>query len=105
MIHVSIELPRVGRKRLICTAVLSATASALWIAAPVYGGRLPLLPDADLTVWLVLWGVLIPLGVGMVTLLWMEWRIARERGVQLAVEAERGAPIGEFSPIDAEAIR
>lgn len=75
----SIELPRVGRKRLLLTGILSATASTLWIVAPVYLPRLPLVPDADLTVWLVLWGVLVPSGVGAVALLWMEALISADR--------------------------
>lgn len=69
---VKIELPKVGRKRLITTGVIAATGATLWIWAAT---RLAA-PD---TVWLhVLVGVGIPAGVGWVTLLLMEHRITRD---------------------------
>lgn len=88
--RITIELPRVGRKRLIGTVVLCSLATTLWIAAPLYVEEIPLVPDADLTVWLVLWGVLVPWSVGAVALLWMEWRITRDLGrVRWTPEPER----------------
>jgi len=69
---VTIELPKVGRKRLIGAGVLSATATTLWIAAPAY------LPWAVVSPEHVLEGFAIPFGVGVVALLFMEYRIARD---------------------------
>jgi hypothetical protein len=71
-VKVTIELPKVGRKRLIATGALAATGAALWIWSAT---RLAA-PD---TVWLhVLVGIGIPLGIGWVTLLLMERRIVRD---------------------------
>lgn len=77
------ELPAVGRKRLTATLTLSATATALWIAAPAY------LPGASVSALHVLEGIALPLSVGWVTLLLMERRIIRDdRRVARAVPAE-----------------
>jgi hypothetical protein len=70
-VKVTVEFPHVGRRRLVCVGVLSSIATALWIA-PAY------LPFSDVSALLVLAGVAVPFGVGWVTLLLMERRIARD---------------------------
>lgn len=72
MVKVTIELPKVGRRRLVGAGVLCSTATTLWIAAPAY------LPWAVVSPMHVVEGFMIPLGVAFVTLLLMERRIARE---------------------------
>jgi hypothetical protein len=79
-VKITIEVPQVGRKRLVGAAVLCATATVLWIAAPAY------LPFAVVSWQLVVVGVAIPFGVGYVTLLLMERRILRD-----LTPAQRGA--------------
>ncbi|GLW32300.1 hypothetical protein [Actinoplanes regularis] len=77
-ISFDVELPRVGRRRGICTGVLCSLASGLWLSAPAIGSQVPLLPDADLSGLLILSGLSIPAAVGWVTLLLMEARILRD---------------------------
>lgn len=69
---VTVSLPAVGRKRLICATTLASTATTLWIAAPAY------LPFADVSAVMVLAGFGIPWSVAWVTLLAMERRITRD---------------------------
>jgi hypothetical protein len=90
-VKVMFEFPKVGRKRLICTIVLSSVATVLWIAAP---SVLPLiapwqLPFATVTWMHVVEGIAIPFGVGWVTLLLMEERIVDERRVAAQVRAQQ----------------
>jgi len=80
---VSLSLPRVGLKRLAATAALCTTATSLWIAAPAY------LPFADVSAKLVAAGVVVPWGVGWVTLLLMERRIADDLSPADEPAAER----------------
>jgi len=72
MMKIRIELPNVGRKRLIGAGVLCATASTLWIYAAAQRSALVYMPLH------VMVGIGVPLGVALVTLLCMERRIARE---------------------------
>lgn len=109
MIRFDIQLPRVGRKRLITTSVMTSTASALWLSAPLWVDRIPLLPDADLSLPLVASGILLPAWIGFSTLLLAEQRIRDERGYWTAVQAARRAiarvrPAGVIS-LDDEAAR
>lgn len=69
---ITIEFPQVGRRRLVGTGALCSAATTLWIAAPAY------LPFAVVSLQHVVVGVLVPFGVGWVTLLLMERRIVRE---------------------------
>jgi hypothetical protein len=82
-VKVEISMPKVGRRRLIGTTALAATGSTLWIWAATQQCA----PD---TVWFhVLFGVAIPFGMGWVTLLFMERRIARDlRTVTRRVQPE-----------------
>lgn len=81
--RIRLELPAVGRKRLIATVSLAAAASALWIGAPAY------LPGASVSGLHVLEGLAIPFNVGWVTLLLMERRIIRDdRRVAREIPAE-----------------
>lgn len=77
-VQVTLEFPQVGRRRLVTTAVLCATATVLWIAAPIIAPDF--LPSADVTWMHVAVGFGVPAGVGWVTLLLMERRILREHG-------------------------
>jgi hypothetical protein len=70
--RVTIGLPKIGRKRLITTGAIAATGAALW----TWSATRLAAPD---TVWLhVVVGIGIPGGIGWVTLLLMERRIARD---------------------------
>lgn len=91
MIRFDIEVPHISRTRLLVTLSLTSTASGLWIAAPIYLPHLPLIPDADLTAWMVFWGIVLPLAVGITTLLFAEWRIVRDRADRERRRAEREA--------------
>ncbi|MCY1141400.1 hypothetical protein OWR29_25660 [Actinoplanes sp. Pm04-4] len=73
MLQVSIELPRVGRRRGILALVLAGIAAALWIygAAQLSAARAMYLH--------ILVGLAVPFGVAYVSLLLIEWRI-REWG-------------------------
>jgi len=71
-VKVTIELPKVPRRRLIGAGVLCATASTLWIYAAAQRSALVYMPLH------VMVGIGVPLGVALVTLLLMERRIARE---------------------------
>lgn len=72
----SLSLPRVGRRRLVALVVLCTLASTLWIGSPGWISAIPLLPAAVLSWRLIGYGLIIPWGVGWVTLLLMERRIA-----------------------------
>jgi hypothetical protein len=61
-----------GRKRLIGAGALCTSASALWIAPAA------VLPYAQLSPMLVFVGVVVPFGVGALTLSLMEQRIERD---------------------------
>lgn len=76
--RIQIDKLRVAPRRLAALIVLCSIASTLWIGAPSWLERVPLLPDADWSWWLVAYGLVIPWGVGWVTLAFMEWRIARD---------------------------
>jgi hypothetical protein len=77
---VSLTLPAVGRKRLVCAGSLASTATTLWLAAPAY------LPGAEVSAVMVLAGFGLPWSVAWVTLLAMERRIRTD----LLVDANRG---------------
>ena len=85
-----VTAPQVGRTRALAAASLSTTASGLWIGAPVYLPRLPLVPDAELSALTILAGISIPAAVAFVTLLLMERRILRD--LKPAERAERPEP-------------
>jgi hypothetical protein len=71
--NVTFNLPRPGGRRLTGTAVLSSLGSALFLAPGVLG-----FPGAELSPMLVTVGLLIPAGVGALTLTALERRIARD---------------------------
>lgn len=81
---------RIGRKRLAGLVGLCSLASTLWIGSPGWVAAIPLLPDADLSWRLVAYGLLIPWSPGLITLAFMEWRIARD-----LVRPRRAADRGE----------
>lgn len=87
----AIEVPQVGRKRLIAAAAMSATASGLWISAPAWLSSLPLLPDAESSGLLIFAGLTVPLGVAYVTVLLMERRILRDLADRQRRQAQRQA--------------
>lgn len=76
--RIEFEFPQVGRKRLVATAALATTASALWFTGLIYVDDLPLLPEVDLSLTTGTAGVLVPAWVGFVTLILMERRIVRD---------------------------
>lgn len=77
-VQVTLEPPQVGRRRLVATVVLCATATALWISAPIIAPDF--LPAASVTWVHVAVGFGVPGAIGWVTLLLMEHRILREHG-------------------------
>lgn len=64
--------PQVSTARMVTTTSLASTFSTLWIASPA------LLPFADVSAKLAVSGLLIPFGVGYVSLLLAEWRAGRD---------------------------
>lgn len=89
MVKVTIQLPQVGRKKLIVAGVLCSTAATLWIYAAAQRSALAALPLH------IMVGVGVPFGVGFVTLLLIERRIARELAQKRAARRARQAAVKE----------
>jgi hypothetical protein len=69
----TVNLPSVGRGRLIGTATASTVFSGLWMAPGLLG-----FPGADLSPKLVVVGLLVPYGIGAWSLAWAERRVRHE---------------------------